>query len=378
MSETTRDVTYMQRAFELSKGGAGYVSPNPLVGCVIVKDGAIVGEGYHRCYGGPHAEVEALRDAGWQAAGADVYVTLEPCSHTGLTPPCADALLQAGIRRVVAAIADPNPLVSGKGFNRLSNAGVEVCSGVGAAEAHRINEIFFHYIRTRRPFVTLKCAVTLDGKIATHTGASRWITGSQAREEVHRMRHAMDALLIGLGTAVADDPLLTTRLPEGGGVNPLRVVVDSRLKLPLTAQLATVTSDCQTLIATTQYASEVKQQQLIDRGVEILRLQAYDGQVDVEELLRILGERHITSILVEGGATLSATLLQRRLVNKLVMFVAPKIIGGDGLSVMGACGVDAMDQAILLQRMTSRQVGDDLMLEAYFAPSDLLASPHDR
>ena len=371
MNETAIDVMYMQRALELAEGGAGYVSPNPLVGCVIVKDGEIVGQGYHRQFGGPHAEVEALRDAGSRAHGAEMYVTLEPCCHTGKMPPCADAVLQAGIHRVVVAVADPNPLVAGGGLDRLRTAGVTVALGVCEAEARRLNEAFFHYIATHRPWVTLKGAMTLDGKIATRTGASQWITGASAREEVHRMRHATDALLVGLGTVLYDDPLLTTRLPSGGGVNPLRIVVDSTLQLPENAQLTTVTPHCRTLVATTDRASESKQHQLEGQGVEILRLQAYDdGRVDVEALLCVLGERGVTSLMVEGGATLSATLLRRHLINKLVMFVAPKIIGGDGLSVMGACGVETMDGAILLHSMTSRQVGEDLMLEAYVMPPD--------
>ena len=371
MNEATVDVTYMQRALELAKGGIGFVSPNPAVGCVIVKDGEVVGQGYHQQFGGPHAEVEALRDAGSQAHGADLYVTLEPCCHTGKTPPCTDAVLQAGIRRVVVAVADPHPLVAGGGLERIRAAGVAVTLGVCEAEARRLNEAFFHYVATRQPFVTLKCATTLDGKIATRTGASRWITGAAAREEVHRIRHAADALLVGLGTVLHDDPLLTTRLPDGGGVNPLRVVVDSTLQLPSSAQLTTVTPHCRTLVATTERASETKQRQLEKQGVEILRLQAYDdGRVDIEALLRVLGERGVTSLLVEGGATLSATLLRRHLIDKLVMFVAPKLIGGDGLSVMGACGVETMDQAIFLHSMTSRQVGEDLMLEAYFMPPD--------
>lgn len=371
MSETSADVAYMQRALTLAKRGLGFVSPNPLVGCVIVQAGEIVGEGFHRQYGGPHAEIEALRDAGEKARGAEMYVTLEPCCHTGKTPPCSDAVLRAGLRRVVVAVGDPNPRVSGGGLEQLRMAGVDVTLGVCEAEARQLNEVFFHHIETHLPFVTLKCAITLDGKIATRTGASRWVTGALAREQVHDMRHATDAILVGLGTALADNPMLTTRLPEGGGRNPLRVIVDSELQLPLDSHLARVTPECQTLVATTERAAASTQRQLEAQGVEILRLPSYDdGRVDIEALLRQLGERGLASLLVEGGGTLSATLLHRRLVDKLVMFVAPKIIGGDGLSVIGAFGVETMDQAVLLQGITSRHVGDDLMLEAYLAPSD--------
>lgn len=364
--DTAIDTVYMQRALELAARGTGYVSPNPLVGCVIVKDGRIVGEGYHQRYGGAHAEVHALQAAGAAVQGATLYVTLEPCCHTGKTPPCTEAIVRAGIGRVVVAMRDPNPLVDGGGLARLQKAGVACTVGLCKAEAHRLNEAFVHYITTQRPFVTLKCAITLDGKIATRTGASRWITGPVARELVHRLRHASDAILVGVGTVVQDDPLLTTRLPQGGGVNPLRIVVDSQLRLPLTARVVAVESGSRTLIATTAHASRARQQQLEARGVEILHCPAYDeGGVEIEALWRMLGARGITSVLVEGGATLSATLLRRRLIDKALFFVAPRIIGGDGISVIGACGVETMDQAICLHHMTSRHVGDDVMLEAY-------------
>jgi len=362
----------MQRALAVAAGGIGFVSPNPLVGCVIVKNGRIVGEGYHERYGEPHAEVNALRAAGTAARGATLYVTLEPCCHTGKTPPCVEAVLQAGIGRVVIALGDPNPKVAGGGLARLRAAGVAVTLGICESEARRLNETFLHYIRTQRPFVTLKCAITLDGKIATRTGASRWITGGPAREQVHRMRHAADALLIGSGTALQDDPQLTTRLPGGGGVNPLRIVVDSMLHLPVSSQLAVATADCRTLVATSERAPVDKQRLLEDQGVEILRLPSYaDGRVDIEALLAALGARGVADLLVEGGATLGATLLQRRLVDKIVAFVAPKIIGGDGIDVVAAFGVATMADALQLYGMTSQSVGEDVMLEAYLKPPEL-------
>lgn len=374
MHDLAVDIRYMQRALAVAAGGIGFVSPNPLVGCVIVKDGCIVGEGYHERYGGPHAEANALHEAGSKACGATLYVTLEPCCHTGKTPPCADAVVQAGVSRVVMALGDPNPKVAGGGLAHLRAAGVEVTLGVCEAEARRLNEPFLHYIQTRRPFVTLKCAVTLDGKIATRTGASRWITGAPAREHVHRMRHAADALLVGSGTALQDDPQLTTRLPGGGGINPLRIVVDSQLRLPVSSQLAVVASDCHTLVATGERAPVEKQRQLEDQGVEILRLPSYaDGRVDIEALLSALGARGIANLLVEGGATLSATLLQRRLVDKITVFVAPKIIGGDGISVVAAFGVETMADALQFYGMTSQSVGEDVMLEAYLKPLEPLS-----
>lgn len=369
MHDLASDIKYMQRALAIAVGGIGFVSPNPLVGCVIVKAGRIVGEGYHERYGGPHAEVNALRAAGSEARGATLYVTLEPCCHTGKTPPCVDAVLQAGVGRVVMAMRDPNPQVAGGGVVRLHDAGIEVTLGIGEAEARRLNETFLHYIETQRPFVTLKCAVTLDGKIATRTGASRWITGGPARDQVHRMRHAADALLVGSGTALQDDPQLTTRLPGGGGVNPLRIVVDSRLRLPVGSQLAVVAPDCRTLVATSERAPVEKQRQLENQGVEILRLPSYaDGRVNIEALFAALGARGVADLLVEGGATLSATLLQRRLVDKIVVFVAPKIIGGDGINVVAALGVETMADALQFYGMTSQSVGEDVMLEAYLKP----------
>jgi diaminohydroxyphosphoribosylaminopyrimidine deaminase/5-amino-6-(5-phosphoribosylamino)uracil reductase len=360
------DVQYMQQALELARGGLGFVSPNPLVGCVLVKDGAVVGRGYHQRFGGPHAEVYALQEAGPQGRGAVLYVNLEPCSHMGKTPPCADAVIQAGVSRVVVALRDPNPLVAGTGLARLAAAGIAVTVGVCEEAAHKLNETFVKYITTRRPFVTLKSAITLDGKIATRTGVSQWITGELARQEGHRLRHAADAILVGIGTVLQDDPQLTTRLPDGLGVNPLRVIVDSTLRVPLQAQVTDVASDRRTLIVTTARAPMAHREALCTRGVEVVCLPAYgDGWVDLEALFRYLGERGVASVLVEGGATLSATLLRRRLVDKVLLFVAPKIIGGDGISVVGPCGVETMEQVINLRDVVSQRLGNDVLLEAY-------------
>jgi len=363
------DVQYMQQALELARGGLGFVSPNPLVGCVLVKDGEVVGQGYHQRFGGPHAEVHALQEAGPRARGAVLYVNLEPCSHTGKTPPCTDAVIQAGVSRVVAALRDPNPLVAGRGLARLAAAGMAVTVGVSAVEAHKLNEAFVKYITTGCPFVTLKSAITLDGKIATRTGASRWITGELARQEGHRLRHAADAILVGIGTVLQDNPQLTTRLPDCQGVNPLRVIVDSTLRVPLQAQVTDVAPDRRTLVVTTALALAAHREQLRARGVEVVCLPAYDdGRVDLEALLRYLGERGIASVLVEGGATLSATLLRRRLVDKVLFFVAPKIIGGDGVSVVGTCGVETMEQAINLRDVVGQRLGHDFLFEAYLTP----------
>jgi len=364
--DTAVDVQYMQQALDLARGGLGLVSPNPLVGCVIVKDGEMVGRGYHQRFGGPHAEVHALQEAGPRAHGAVLYVNLEPCSHTGKTPPCADAVIGAGVSRAVVALRDPNPLVAGRGLSRIAAAGIAVTVGVCEVEARKLNEAFCKYIGTRRPFVTLKSAITLDGKIATRTGASQWITGELARQEGHRLRHAADAILVGVGTVLQDNPQLTTRLPDRQGVNPLRVVVDSTLRLPLQAQVTDVAADRRTLVATTARAPEVQCERLRTRGVEVVCLPAYDdGRVDLEALLRYLGEHGIASVLVEGGATLSASLLRRRLVDKVLFFVAPKIIGSDGVSVVGTCGVETMEQVINLRDVVGQPLGQDVLLEAY-------------
>ena len=366
--QTANDIPYMQQALDLARQGEGHVSPNPLVGCVIVNNGTIVGRGFHQRFGGPHAEVHALRDAGPSARGAVVYVTLEPCSHTGKTPPCADAVIAAGVSRVVAAIRDPNPLVAGQGLARVAAAGIAVTVGVCEEDARKLNEAFIKHITTGRPFVTLKSALTLDGKIATRTGASQWITGEPARQAGHRLRHAMDAILVGLGTVLHDNPQLTARLPDQASVNPLRVIVDSTLQVPLHAHVVDVAPERRTLIATTARAATEAVAQLQARGVEVVRLPAYDdGRVDLDALCRTLGERGIASLLVEGGATLSATLLQRRLVDKVLFFVAPKIIGGDGLSAVGSCGIETMAQVIRLRDITTQRLGDDVVFEAYLA-----------
>ena len=360
------DIRHMRSALELAAAGTGWVSPNPLVGCVIAKDGEVVGRGYHQRFGGPHAEVYALREAGSRARGAVLYVTLEPCCHTGKTPPCVDAILQAQVGRVVVAMRDPNPRVDGGGLLRLESAGIDVTVGVCEAEARQLNEAFVKYITTRRPFVTSKSAITLDGKIATRSGASRWITGEAARAAGHQLRHTNDAILVGIGTVLQDDPQLTTRLPGQRGANPLRIVVDSTLRLAPMAQVTDVAQDRRTLIATTDQATDAKVRALQERCVEVIRLPACgDGRVNLDALCTVLGERGIASVLVEGGAVLTAALLEQRLIDKMVFFVAPKIIGGDGISVFGPCGVDTMDQALSLRDLTSRQVGGDIMLEAY-------------
>jgi len=362
-----KDVAYMRMALDLARRAAGRTSPNPMVGAVVVKDGAVVGEGWHLCAGTPHAEVHALAAAGDAARGATVYVTLEPCCHFGRTGPCADALVAAGAKRVVVAMTDPNPQVAGRGLARLRAAGIEVTEGVLAAEAARLNEAFIKWVTTGMPFGIMKAAMSLDGKIATRGGQSRWITGPQARERVHRLRDCADAILVGVGTVIADDPELTARLPEGGGKNPLRVVVDSAARLPLTAK---VVRDglAPTVVATTAAAAPAKTAALAAAGVEVLVLPRGPTGVDLRALWRTLGERQATSVLVEGGAAVNAAALAANVIDKVYVFVAPKIIGGAAApGPVGGEGPLELDAAAALEDMTSEPAGGDILLTAYVA-----------
>ncbi|HBT95057.1 MAG TPA: bifunctional diaminohydroxyphosphoribosylaminopyrimidine deaminase/5-amino-6-(5-phosphoribosylamino)uracil reductase RibD, partial [Coriobacteriia bacterium] len=299
------DSLYMKRAVELARKGSGWVNPNPQVGAVIVRDDRVIGEGYHERFGELHAERNALLSCTEPAAGATMYVTLEPCCHTGKTPPCTDAILEAGIAKVVAGSNDPNPSVAGKGFGRLREAGIEVVTGFMQNECDALNRIFFHYIRNKTPYVLMKYAMTLDGKIATRTGESKWITGEAARADVQRLRGRYAAIMVGIGTVLADDPLLTCRLE--GERNPLRVVCDSRLAISLESQIVQTACEVPTLIATTTADSE-KIRQLGKLGCSVLTLPAADGHVDLKQLLCELATRGVDSVLVEGGATLHGAL----------------------------------------------------------------------
>jgi len=360
-----QDIAFMRRALALAARAAGRTSPNPMVGALGVKEGKGGGEGGLLCAGTPHAEVHALAAAGEAARGATVYVTLEPCCHYGRTGPCADALIAAGVKRVVAAMTDPNPKVCGQGLDRLRAAGVEVVEGVLACEAARLNEAFIKWVTTGMPFGIMKTAMTLDGKIATRTGKSRWITGPAARERVHRLRDACDAILVGVGTVLADDPELTARLPEGGGRNPLRVVADSTARTPLTARVA---SDglAPTLVAATAAAPAERVEALRAAGVEVLILPAAATGVDLRALWRALGERRLTSVLVEGGATVNAAALAANVIDKVYAFVAPKVFGGRAApGPVGGGGADEVAAAVALEDMSAELVGDDVMITAY-------------
>lgn len=352
----------MRRALRLA--ARGYTYPNPMVGCVLVRDGEVVGEGWHPAAGQPHAEVFALRQAGERARGATAYVSLEPCAHFGRTPPCADALIAAGVGRVVAAVVDPDPRVAGKGLARLRAAGIPAEAGVLEDEARRLNEAFFHYHATGGPLVILKAATTLDGKIATRTGDSKWITGPRARAWVHRLRARVGAVLCGVGTVLADDPLLTARF-RGAPRQPLRIVLDPRLRTPPQSNLARTARESPVLVVTTDAADPVRAKTLHDCGLEVLRLPAEtNNQLPLGLLLAELGRRGIQSVLVEGGGTTYAAILEGRLAHRLHWFVAPKLVGGrDAPTAVEGLGVARMADAVALREITIRRLGPDLRID---------------
>lgn len=353
----------MGRALALARRGVGKTSPNPAVGCVIVRDGVVVGEGWHRRAGTPHAEVHALRQAGELSRGADVYVTLEPCSHFGKTPPCADALVDAGVRRVFVGMVDPNPKVSGRGIERLRSAGIEVVTGIWESECRRLNEPFLKHVTTGLPFVILKSAMTMDGKTATVTGDSRWISNEKSRHYVHRLRAMVDAIMVGVGTVLADDPQLTARIP--GGKDPQRVVVDSSLRISPDARMLRQESSAATIIATVS-DDRHRVEQLESIGAEVLRCRGNQGRVDLRDLLARLGARGVQSILLEGGSELAGEALRAGLIDKCVLFYAPKFLGGaDGFGLFGGPSAERMNGCLRLKDVTVRRFGDDVMIEAY-------------
>ncbi len=356
----------MRMALDLASRGAGYVSPNPMVGAVMVKAGKIVGRGYHRAVGGPHAEVNAIEDAGDKARGATLYVTLEPCNHYGRTPPCTRKIIDAGIQKVVVAMADPNPDVGGGGNAFLQSGGIEVLCGACEAEARRLNESFIKYVHTKSPFVVLKMAATLDGRIATRMGDARWVTGPAARARVHAMRHAMDAILVGVGTVKADDPQLTTRLDEGSGVDPIRIVLDTHLSMPDTARMLQQASAAQTWVICGPEAAESARDRLSAQGALVMEAALKNGRIDLNLLMGRLGARGVTSLLIEGGARLAAAALKADIVDKAVFFYAPKILGGDdGIPMFSGPGPDKMSECLPLHHMELSMAGQDILVEGY-------------
>jgi len=360
------DPQYLKLALRLAAKGAGWVSPNPMVGAVVVKEGQVVGRGYRRRAGLPHAEVEALRAAGEAARGADLYVTLEPCNHQGRTPPCTQAILASGVRRVVIAARDPNPQVTGGGAEFLAARGVDVHEGLLAAEARRLNEAWFHYVNTGRPWVMAKAACSLDGKIATVGGESQWLTGEAARALGRRLRHRVDAIIVGIGTVLADDPQLTTRMPRGRGRDPIRIVLDSRLRLPLTARLLHLDSEAPTWVATTSQAPPETIRALEARGAQVLMLPGDAGRVSLPALLEELGTRQVQSLLVEGGAETLGAFFDQKLVHQFNFFYAPKILGGQlATGMVGGHGIIHLGEAHIARDLRVRRVGGDLLVSGY-------------
>lgn len=357
---------FMQLALELAEKGRGYTAPNPMVGAVVVRNGQVVGQGYHQAPGGPHAEVNAIAAAGGAARGADLYVTLEPCNHTGRTPPCTAAILAAGIRRVVMAMADPNPDVAGGGRGFLEARGVEVLGGVCEAQALRLNEVFVKFVRTRRPFVALKCAATLDGRIATRTGDARWVTGEPARLFGHRLRHWLDGILVGVKTVRADDPSLTARLDGGGGRDPVRLILDTHLSTPPGAKMLRQKSESDTIIFCQPSADPVRRRALTAAGARVLAAPEKGGRIDLAALMKPLAEMGVTSLLIEGGAEVIAAALAADIVDKIYFFYAPKILGGDdGVPICRGPGPALMRQCKPVRDLSVRQLGEDVLISGY-------------
>ena len=359
---------YMRRALELARKGEGHTSPNPMVGCVVVKDGRIISEGYHEKYGEFHAERNALTRCTEDTAGADLYVTLEPCCHQGKTPPCTDIIIEKKIARVFVGSMDSNPLVAGKGVQILRDHGIYVETGILDAECRKLNEVFYHYIATKTPFVVMKYAMTLDGKIACATGDSKWVTGEIARTQVHRMRGRYRGIMVGIGTVLADDPMLNCRVE--GGVDPVRIICDSNLHIPTESQIVKTASDIETIVACSQEALESERKQekirrLKEAGIQIIGTEGAHG-VNLVELMKKLGGQNIDSILLEGGGTLNASALEDGIVNKVYAYIAGKLIGGmDARSPVEGMGIDRMADAITLQNVEIEKLGDDFCIVGY-------------
>lgn len=354
----------MKLAIELAKKGKGKVNPNPMVGAVIVNGGKIIGQGYHEEYGKAHAEVNAFKSVSEDPEGATIYVTLEPCSHYGKTPPCVEKIIENRIAKVVVGTLDPNPLVAGRGIEILRASGIEVIIGVLEEECKKINEVFMKYIVKKKPFVVLKSAMSLDGKIATASGESRWITGEEARYEVHKLRNELSAIMVGVDTVIKDNPELTCRLEEGR--NPIRIVVDSKLRIPMESKVIVDTDKAKTIIATTDMAAKDKIAILENQGVVVLIVKSKDGRVDLQELMIKLGELNIDGILLEGGASLSFSALESRIVDKIQVYISPKLIGGEkSKTPVGGMGIELLKDAFKVENMTVRLIGEDILLEGY-------------
>jgi diaminohydroxyphosphoribosylaminopyrimidine deaminase / 5-amino-6-(5-phosphoribosylamino)uracil reductase len=357
------DRHYMRMACRLAEKAAGRTSPNPMVGAVLVHEGKIIASGFHQHAGGDHAEIIALKKADSKAKGATLYINLEPCNHQGRTPPCTRSLIAAGIREVVAGMKDPNPLVSGKGLRALSRAGIKVRVGVLEAQCRLLNEAFTKFITRRLPFVTLKLAASLDGKIATASGDARWISCEQSRATVHLLRNRVDAVLVGAGTVITDDPQLTCRI--AGGRDPWRIILDARLRTPLTAEFLRQRNIEKNIIVTSKTAPAGKIRALRGLGATVWRFPAPEGAVPWRPVLKKLAEMGVVSLLIEGGATTAAGALKEKVVDKMLLFYAPKLLGGDAHYMIDSLGVQRIKQSIAIDRLKVEKSGADLLISGY-------------
>ncbi|MVX66903.1 bifunctional diaminohydroxyphosphoribosylaminopyrimidine deaminase/5-amino-6-(5-phosphoribosylamino)uracil reductase RibD [Clostridium chromiireducens] len=357
------DVSYMERALELAKMGIGMVNPNPLVGAVIVKDGEIIGEGYHERYGEAHAERNAVKNATRSVEGSTIYVTLEPCAHYGKTPPCVDLIIEKKFRKVVIGMLDPNELVAGKSIEKLQQHGIEVLVGVKEEECRKMNEIFIKYITSKTPFVILKSGMSIDGKIATYSGESKWITSEESRMDSQNLRNRVHSIMVGVNTVIADDPELTCRINNEKVLK--RIIVDTTLRIPLDSKVIK-NEDKNTIIVTTRLADISKKQMLIDLGIQFIEVQEKNNKVDLKELVKELGKEKIDSILIEGGGTLNFSALEEGVVDKIIFYIAPKILGGEtSKSSIAGKGFSKINEAVKLVNTTYRKIGEDLVIEGY-------------
>ena len=357
------DEFYMKRALELAIKGVGMVNPNPMVGAVIVKDNKVIGEGFHEKYGHAHAERNAVKNAVEDIEGATVYVTLEPCAHYGKTPPCVDLLIEKKVRKVVIGMLDPNPLVAGKSIKKLKENNIEVKVGVKEKECRKLNEVFIKYILSKKPFVVLKAAMSLDGKIATRTGESKWISSKKSRLQVHNLRNKLSGIMVGVNTVIKDDPELTCRIQNGS--NPIRIIVDSILRIPMNSKVLQ-NKDNKTIIATTKRANMKNMQELLKKNIKVLIIEEKNGQVNLNALIKKLGELNIDSILLEGGGTLNYSALEENIVDKVMIYISPKIIGGEfSKTPVGGIGIDKLNDAFKLKDITANIVDEDILVEGY-------------
>jgi diaminohydroxyphosphoribosylaminopyrimidine deaminase / 5-amino-6-(5-phosphoribosylamino)uracil reductase len=360
------DQDFMQMALDLAIKGEGFTSPNPMVGAVVVKDGRVVGSGYHEQVGGPHAEANAIDAAGPLAEGATLYVTLEPCNHTGRTPPCTLKIIEAGIRRVVIAMLDPNRKVAGGGADFLKQKGIQIEIGACREQAQKLNEAFIKHVCTGRPLVMVKCAATLDGRIATRTGDSRWVTGERSRQFVHRLRHAVDAILVGINTVRMDNPSLTARLPDRRGKDPVRIILDTHLSISPDARLLQQKSAADTILVVGKDAAGEKLRAFEKAGIRLIRSEIKDGLIDLVALVERLGSMQLTSLLIEGGSRVLASAFNAGIVDKVFFFYAPKILGGDdGVPICSGPGPELMSQSIAVRDIGLHRFDDDIMIEGY-------------